>query len=203
MTTSIKNVKDSWRRHCARAHDAFQESGIILQPTKVRSRRPYVIALIFLWPFLQLCAPLSTFRSVTAMAFVTTSVVRRRKLVFVLGKPMTLGRDYFIAFDLWYLVLSICCWHSFGRYASLVIGIFTYGSCGLGKFFSPPPKHDRPLQLWRIVDIMLAMPSLLWPLPFVAILGQAFVNAALAISIVSLPLMLRLTRARHYVGNVS
>ena len=49
--------------------------------------------------------------------------------------------------------------------------------------------------IMRIVDIMLAMPSLLLAIAIVAILGPSIVNAALAISIVSLPRYVRLTRA--------
>ena len=49
--------------------------------------------------------------------------------------------------------------------------------------------------IMRIVDIMLAMPSLLLAIAIVAILGPSIVNAAFAISIVSLPHYVRLTRA--------
>lgn len=49
--------------------------------------------------------------------------------------------------------------------------------------------------IMRLVDIMLAMPSLLLAIAIVAILGPSIVNAALAISIVSLPHYVRLTRA--------
>ncbi|TPE55664.1 dipeptide ABC transporter permease DppC [Maribrevibacterium harenarium] len=49
--------------------------------------------------------------------------------------------------------------------------------------------------IMRIVDIMLAMPSLLLAIAIVAVLGPSIVNAALAISIVSLPHYVRLTRA--------
>ncbi|ADZ92986.1 dipeptide ABC transporter permease DppC [Marinomonas mediterranea] len=49
--------------------------------------------------------------------------------------------------------------------------------------------------IMRIVDIMLAMPSLLLAIAIVAVLGPSIVNAALAISLVSLPHYVRLTRA--------
>lgn len=49
--------------------------------------------------------------------------------------------------------------------------------------------------IMRVVDIMLAMPSLLLAIAIVAILGPSIINAALAISIVSLPHYVRLTRA--------
>ncbi|REG83696.1 dipeptide ABC transporter permease DppC [Marinomonas pollencensis] len=49
--------------------------------------------------------------------------------------------------------------------------------------------------IMRLVDIMLAMPSLLLAIAIVAILGPSIFNAALAISLVSLPNYVRLTRA--------
>lgn len=49
--------------------------------------------------------------------------------------------------------------------------------------------------IMRMVDIMLAMPSLLLAIAIVAVLGPSIVNAALAISVVSLPHYVRLTRA--------
>ncbi|MEI6896799.1 MAG: dipeptide ABC transporter permease DppC [Psychromonas sp.] len=49
--------------------------------------------------------------------------------------------------------------------------------------------------IMRCVDIMLAMPSLLLAIAIVAILGPSVFNAAMAITIVSLPHYVRLTRA--------
>lgn len=49
--------------------------------------------------------------------------------------------------------------------------------------------------IMRGVDIMLAMPSLLLAIAIVAILGPSVLNAAMAITIVSLPHYVRLTRA--------
>lgn len=51
------------------------------------------------------------------------------------------------------------------------------------------------ITIMRMVDIMLALPSLLLAIAIVAVLGPSIVNAALAISIVSLPHYVRLTRA--------
>lgn len=51
------------------------------------------------------------------------------------------------------------------------------------------------IAIMRIVDIMLAMPSLLLAIAIVAILGPSIYNAALAISLVALPNYVRLTRA--------
>ncbi|MDD1781957.1 dipeptide ABC transporter permease DppC [Enterovibrio sp. ZSDZ35] len=49
--------------------------------------------------------------------------------------------------------------------------------------------------IMRLVDIMLALPSLLLAIAIVAILGPSIFNASLAISFVSLPHYVRLTRA--------
>jgi len=72
--------------------------------------------------------------------------------------------------------------------ASLVMGILLGLIAG---YF----KGVIDTAIMRIVDIMLAMPSLLLAIAIVAILGPSIVNAALAISIVSLPHYVRLTRA--------
>jgi dipeptide transport system permease protein len=72
--------------------------------------------------------------------------------------------------------------------ASLVMGILLGLVAG---YF----KGMIDTAIMRIVDIMLAMPSLLLAIAIVAILGPSIVNAALAISIVSLPHYVRLTRA--------
>lgn len=72
--------------------------------------------------------------------------------------------------------------------ASLAIGIFL----GLVAGYS---KGMVDVIIMRMVDIMLAMPSLLLAIAIVAILGPSIFNAALAISIVSLPHYIRLTRA--------
>ena len=47
----------------------------------------------------------------------------------------------------------------------------------------------------RVVDIMLALPSLLLALVLVAIFGPSIVNASLALTFVALPHYVRLTRA--------
>jgi dipeptide transport system permease protein len=72
--------------------------------------------------------------------------------------------------------------------ASLVMGILLGLTAG---YF----KGMIDTAIMRIVDIMLAMPSLLLAIAIVAVLGPSIVNAALAISIVSLPHYVRLTRA--------
>ncbi|MGR3806203.1 dipeptide ABC transporter permease DppC [Pasteurella testudinis] len=49
--------------------------------------------------------------------------------------------------------------------------------------------------IMRIIDIMLALPSLLLAIAIVAILGPSLLNASFAIALVSLPSYVRLTRA--------
>ncbi|MFH7451056.1 ABC transporter permease subunit, partial [Pseudomonas syringae pv. tagetis] len=47
----------------------------------------------------------------------------------------------------------------------------------------------------RLMDIMLALPSLLLAVAIVAIIGPGLINTVIAIAIVSLPSYVRLTRA--------
>ncbi|KAE9529414.1 MULTISPECIES: dipeptide ABC transporter permease DppC [Testudinibacter] len=49
--------------------------------------------------------------------------------------------------------------------------------------------------IMRVIDIMLALPSLLLAIAIVAILGPSLLNASFAIALVSLPSYVRLTRA--------
>jgi dipeptide transport system permease protein len=49
--------------------------------------------------------------------------------------------------------------------------------------------------IMRLMDIMLALPSLLLAVAIVAILGPGLINTVIAIAIVSLPSYVRLTRA--------
>ncbi len=49
--------------------------------------------------------------------------------------------------------------------------------------------------IMRVVDIMLALPSLLLALVLVAIFGPSIANASLALTFVALPHYVRLTRA--------
>lgn len=51
------------------------------------------------------------------------------------------------------------------------------------------------IAIMRVIDIMLALPSLLLAIAIVAILGPSLLNASLAIAFVSLPSYVRLTRA--------
>ncbi|WP_373101220.1 MULTISPECIES: dipeptide ABC transporter permease DppC [Pasteurellaceae] len=51
------------------------------------------------------------------------------------------------------------------------------------------------LLIMRLIDIMLALPSLLLAIAIVAVLGPSLLNASFAIALVSLPSYVRLTRA--------
>jgi dipeptide transport system permease protein len=71
---------------------------------------------------------------------------------------------------------------------SLIPGIFL----GLvGGFF---PRILGPT-IMRVMDVMLALPSLLLAVAIVAILGPGLINTVIAIAVVSLPSYVRLTRA--------
>ncbi len=71
---------------------------------------------------------------------------------------------------------------------SLIPGIFL----GLvGGFF---PRVLGPT-IMRVMDVMLALPSLLLAVAIVAILGPGLINTVIAIAVVSLPSYVRLTRA--------
>ncbi len=86
-----------------------------------------------------------------------------------------------------------------GARYSLIIGIIvvtlslTLGiALGLFAAFS---RGVVDIAIMRMMDIMLALPSLLLAVVIVAILGPGLFNAMLAISIVYLPHLVRLTRA--------
>lgn len=72
--------------------------------------------------------------------------------------------------------------------SSLVPGII------LGLLAAFFPKVLGPL-IMRVMDVMMALPSLLLAIAIVAILGPSMVNTIVAISVVSLPGYVRLVRA--------
>ncbi|WP_339490215.1 ABC transporter permease subunit [Pseudomonas sp. EL_65y_Pfl2_R95] len=71
---------------------------------------------------------------------------------------------------------------------SLIPGIF------LGLVAGFFPRLMGPA-IMRLMDVMLALPSLLLAVAIVAILGPGLINTVIAIAIVSLPSYVRLTRA--------
>ena len=86
-----------------------------------------------------------------------------------------------------------------GTRLSLIIGLVSVGLSLTGGvllgllagFF----RGGVEFTVMRLMDIMLALPSLLLAVAVVAILGPGFVNAMYAIAIVMLPHFVRLTRA--------
>ena len=64
----------------------------------------------------------------------------------------------------------------------------------LGLFAGFFPRFLGP-GIMRLMDIMLALPSLLLAVAIVAILGPGLINTVIAIAVVSLPSYVRLTRA--------
>ena len=76
----------------------------------------------------------------------------------------------------------------YGARLSVFIGsLIVLMSCVLGGTLD--------ILIMRLVDIMLAIPSLLLTIGVVTILGPSLINAAIAIAIVSIPSYVRLTRA--------
>ena len=76
--------------------------------------------------------------------------------------------------------------------SSVVISLIPGVILGLiAGFF---PRFMGP-GIMRLMDIMLALPSLLLAVAIVAILGPGLINTVIAIAIVSLPSYVRLTRA--------
>ena len=76
--------------------------------------------------------------------------------------------------------------------ASVVFSLLPGILLGLLAGFSPTLLGPS---IMRLMDIMLALPSLLLAVAIVAILGPGLINTILAIAIVSLPAYVRLTRA--------
>ncbi len=88
----------------------------------------------------------------------------------------------------------------YGARLSVFIGLFiVILSCILGVFLGLLSGFYGGLIdtfIMRLVDIMLAIPSLLLTIGVVTILGPSLLNAAIAIAVVSIPSYVRLTRAQ-------
>ena len=86
-----------------------------------------------------------------------------------------------------------------GTRLSLLIGVISVAiSLGLGIVLGLVAGFFRGLAetiIMRVMDVMLALPSLLLAIAVVAILGPGLINAMYAIAIVLLPHYVRLTRA--------
>jgi dipeptide transport system permease protein len=87
----------------------------------------------------------------------------------------------------------------FGARLSLLVGCLVVAlSLIFGVFFGLISGYVGGLVdavIMRVVDIMLALPSLLLALVLVAIFGPSIINASLALTFVALPHYVRLTRA--------
>ncbi|MBN9530998.1 MAG: ABC transporter permease subunit [Alphaproteobacteria bacterium] len=99
-----------------------------------------------------------------------------------------------------------------GARLSIIIGfIVVFLSLGFGVVLGLSAAFARgtvEILIMRLMDIMLALPSLLLAIVIVAILGPGLFNAMIAVSIVSLPHFTRLARAsamseltREYVSS--
>src|SRR5205809_1896 len=86
-----------------------------------------------------------------------------------------------------------------GTRLSLLIGVISVAiSLGLGVVLGLVAGFFRGMTetvIMRVMDVMLALPSLLLAIAVVAILGPGLINAMYAIAIVLLPHYVRLTRA--------
>src|SRR5205807_8233720 len=86
-----------------------------------------------------------------------------------------------------------------GARLSLVIGLVSVTlSLGLGIVLGLVAGFFRgktEIAIMRMMDIMLALPSLLLAIAVIAVLGAGLMNAMYAIAIVMLPHYVRLTRA--------
>ena len=87
----------------------------------------------------------------------------------------------------------------YGTRLSLLIGVISVAiSLGLGVVLGLVAGLFRGITetvIMRVMDVMLALPSLLLAIAVVAILGPGLINAMYAIAIVLLPHYVRLTRA--------
>ena len=87
----------------------------------------------------------------------------------------------------------------YGTRVSLIIGVLAVVvACAVGTVLGMIAGYFGGLVdniIMRVVDIMLALPSLLLALVLVAIFGPSIGNAALALTFVALPHYVRLTRA--------
>src|SRR5207247_2455194 len=86
-----------------------------------------------------------------------------------------------------------------GTRLSLMIGAISVGlSLAVGLLLGMTAGYFRgwiETAIMRLMDVMLALPSLLLAIAVIAILGPGLINAMYAIAIVLLPHYVRLTRA--------
>jgi dipeptide transport system permease protein len=186
MTTSIKTSTDSGVVTAPVPMTPFQEFWHYFRTNKGAVAGLIVIALIFFMAiFANFVAPHSPSDQYRDALLLPPAWLEGGNWSFVLGTD-DVGRD----------ILSRLI---FGSRLSIAVGIVAVtASLVIGILLGLVAGYFKGMidtAIMRIVDIMLAMPSLLLAIAIVAILGPSIVNAALAISIVSLPHYVRLTRA--------
>lgn len=145
----------------------------------------FIVLICFMAVFADVVAPHSPSTQVRDALLLPPAWLDGGSWSYLLGTD-DVGRDIFSR-----LIYGARLSLSVGAFAvtiSLVIGILLGLVAG---YF----KGVVDICIMRLVDIMLAMPSLLLAIAIVAILGPSIFNAALAISLVSLPNYVRLTRA--------
>lgn len=144
-----------------------------------------VLFLIFVALFADVLAPHSPFEQFRDARLQPPAWETGGNWTYILGTDAT-GRD----------ILSRII---YGSRLSLMIGCIAVGisftsgiALGLTAAFFRPAADTL---IMRMMDIILAVPSLLLALVIVAILGPGLVNAMIAVSLVYIPHFVRLTRA--------
>ena len=144
-----------------------------------------VVALVVLAVFADFIAPYSPIEQFRASTLVPPAWQPGGSIDFLLGTD-PVGRD----------ILSRLI---HGTRLSLAIGVVSVSlSLGIGVMLGLLAGFYRGLievAVMRLMDIMLAVPTLLLAIAVVAILGPGLMNAMYAIAIVMLPNFARLTRA--------
>ena len=186
MTTSTKASTDNSQLSAPVPMTPFQEFWHYFSSNRGALGGLIVIALIFFMAiFANFVAPHSPSDQYRDALLLPPAWLEGGNWSFVLGTD-DVGRD----------ILSRLI---YGSRLSIAVGIVAVtASLVMGILLGLVAGYFKGLidtAIMRIVDIMLAMPSLLLAIAIVAILGPSIVNAALAISIVSLPHYVRLTRA--------
>nr|WP_320197642.1 ABC transporter permease subunit [Agrobacterium sp. rho-13.3]MDX8306476.1 ABC transporter permease subunit [Agrobacterium sp. rho-13.3]MDX8307193.1 ABC transporter permease subunit [Agrobacterium sp. rho-13.3] len=142
-------------------------------------------ALVFVAVFASIIAPHSPFQQYSDAALLPPAWMQGGRLTYLLGTD-AVGRD----------ILSRLI---YGAQYSLFIGVFvTTLSLSTGIIIGVIAGYYRgwiDTVIMRLMDIILAFPSLLLALVLVAILGPSLTNGMIAIALVLQPHFVRLTRA--------
>ncbi|MFB9886951.1 dipeptide ABC transporter permease DppC [Balneatrix alpica] len=145
----------------------------------------YILFILFVAVFADFIAPHSPIEQFRDALLLPPAWQEGGRLTYLLGTD-DVGRD----------ILSRLI---YGARLSLLIGCMVVTlSLSIGILLGLIAAYCRGVvetTIMRLVDIMLALPSLLLAIAIVAILGPSIFNASIAIAIVSLPHYVRLTRA--------